>query len=283
MGSKRKVWLESPDNASYLFKYVRQDAVGSVYGDDWAEKLAAELARLLGLPAATVDLASRGGDPEVVCRRVNDPAVLELAHGNELLGARESGYDMTLKREHPRYTVPVVQGCIGDAGAPAAHAELRDLTAFDVWAGYLVFDAWIANTDRHHENWGVLVDRQDGSRRLAPSFDHGSSLGFNQSPSSIATKVNDIGALERWCARGRSNHFAGKPSLVDVAAEALDLAGHAAWLHWTVRLRRLASEDWNGLIRRVPTTRMSGEARTFVSRVLEINRRRLLDVCDRAA
>ena len=183
MGSKRKVWLESPDNASYLFKYVRQDAVGSVYGDDWAEKLAAELARLLGLPAATVDLASRGGDPGVVCRRVNDPAVLELAHGNELLGARESGYDMTLKREHPRYTVPVVQGCIRDAGAPAGYAELRDLTAFDVWAGYLVFDAWIANTDRHHENWGVLVDRQDGSRRLAPSFDHGSSLGFNQSPS----------------------------------------------------------------------------------------------------
>ena len=96
MGSKRKVWLEGPDNASYLFKYVRQDAVGSVYGDDWAEKLAAALARLLGLPAASVDLTSRGGDPGVVCRRVNDPAVLELAHGNELLGARESGYDMTL-------------------------------------------------------------------------------------------------------------------------------------------------------------------------------------------
>ena len=56
MGSKRKVWLESPTQESYLFKNVRQDSIGSVYGDDWAEKLAAELAGLLGVPAAAVDL-----------------------------------------------------------------------------------------------------------------------------------------------------------------------------------------------------------------------------------
>ena len=46
-------------------------------------------------------------------------------------------------------------------------------------AEYVVLDAQIGNTDRHHENWGVLVDLSEESVRLtvAPSFDHAYSLG----------------------------------------------------------------------------------------------------------
>ena len=46
-------------------------------------------------------------------------------------------------------------------------------------AGYLVLDAVVGNTDRHHENWGVLR-RRNGERWqgwIAPTFDHASSLG----------------------------------------------------------------------------------------------------------
>ena len=46
-------------------------------------------------------------------------------------------------------------------------------------AEYLVLDALIGNTDRHHENWGMLRKRR-GERWtgfIAPSFDHASSLG----------------------------------------------------------------------------------------------------------
>jgi len=51
----------------------------------------------------------------------------------------------------------------------------KDLGQF---GGYLVFDALIGNTDRHHENW-ALLKREAGptDHRLAPSFDHASSLG----------------------------------------------------------------------------------------------------------
>jgi hypothetical protein len=283
MGSKRKVWLESPTGASHLFKYVRNDRNGAVYGDDWAEKLAAELSRLLGIPAAQVELATRRGEPGVVCRRVNDPKMVELAHGNELLGAKESAYDKDRKREHPLYTVAAVEGCLQDAAAPALDAEVAALSGFAVWAGYLVFDAWIANTDRHHENWGVLVDRRSGSRRLAPSFDHGSSLGFNVPPARIDAMVGDRSALHRWCAKGRSKHFAGRPSLVGLASDALDRAGEHARDHWIARLRELRAEDWTEIIARIPDSRMSVAARTFVGTVLETNRRRVLDVCDRVA
>ena len=48
-------------------------------------------------------------------------------------------------------------------------------------AGYMVLDALIGNTDRHHENWGLRlhspVARQTRVLSVAPSFDHASSLG----------------------------------------------------------------------------------------------------------
>lgn len=52
-------------------------------------------------------------------------------------------------------------------------------------AGYLVLDALVGNTDRHHQNWGVVVQGKRGadqvllvhSIQLAPTFDHASSLG----------------------------------------------------------------------------------------------------------
>ena len=39
-----------------------------------------------------------------------------------------------------------------------AWTPLTDVVeAVDVFVGYLMFDAWIANTDRHHENWALVV------------------------------------------------------------------------------------------------------------------------------
>ncbi len=51
-------------------------------------------------------------------------------------------------------------------------------TARDVFVGYLMFDAWIANQDRHHENWGLVVTLE--TTHLAPSYDHASSLGSGE-------------------------------------------------------------------------------------------------------
>ena len=52
-------------------------------------------------------------------------------------------------------------------------------SASDLFAGYLMLDALIGNTDRHHENWAII---QAGRQYcLAPTFDHASCLGFNLS------------------------------------------------------------------------------------------------------
>lgn len=284
MGSKEKVWLETPEGVrprvSYLFKFIRRDDNGRVYGDDWAEKVAAELAHTLEIPAASVELATGMSRPGVICRRLNDPERVELAHGNELLGAREPAYDTTLRREHPLYTVAAVRPCLQEVAPPAGATAVSDLDGFGVWAGYLVLDALIANTDRHHENWGVLIDRETGDQALAPSFDHGSSLGFNAPAALVAAVAEGRGSIEGCCARGRSTHFAGRPGLVAVALTALESSG--ARDHWLDRIHDLHAEQTMTILRRVPDSRMSDGVRIFVSELLETNRRRLLDVRDRA-
>lgn len=44
----------------------------------------------------------------------------------------------------------------------------------------MCFDAWIANTDRHAENWGIIA-KSNNINVLAPTFDQASSLGRNES------------------------------------------------------------------------------------------------------
>ena len=54
MGSKAKLWVLDDEGQRWLFKERRHD-----HGEDWAEKIAAETAALLGILHARIELASR--------------------------------------------------------------------------------------------------------------------------------------------------------------------------------------------------------------------------------
>ncbi len=43
------------------------------------------------------------------------------------------------------------------------------------WAGVLTLDALIANTDRHQDNWGIVL-KADGNTVFSPAFDNGTAL-----------------------------------------------------------------------------------------------------------
>ncbi|WP_172435571.1 HipA domain-containing protein, partial [Escherichia coli] len=45
----------------------------------------------------------------------------------------------------------------------------------ETFVGYLLLDAWIGNTDRHHENWAFISLGE--KIYLAPTYDHASSMG----------------------------------------------------------------------------------------------------------
>src|SRR5690606_12050768 len=71
------------------------------------------------------------------------------------------------------HTIEVIAQVLDGVGPPPGKTAGK---AMDWFAGYLILDALISNTDRHQENWAVIDD--GGERWLSPSFDHASSLGF---------------------------------------------------------------------------------------------------------
>src|SRR5690606_28493487 len=181
MGTKEKFWLEHrTTHQRVMVKFAREGT-----GEDWSEKLAYELGKRSGVPCARVDLAQVDGQPAVLCwdflarqRAIRGDA--SLIHGNELLLKRDPEYPADRCYGVLKHTLPaimeVLQGC---SPSPTRNALDGGHDAFDSFVGYLMLDALIGNTDRHHENWGVVSTRTSAGHALAlaPSYDHASSLG----------------------------------------------------------------------------------------------------------
>ncbi len=170
MGSKKKFWFQSAnDGSKWLFKYPQDNT-----GQHWAEKIAAEIAKELEIEHANVELALFSGQKGSATESfVNDGQ--ELYHGNQVLAGQVPDYDRDKKFKQSSHTLANIFASLEkvfrrEAKATAAKYQI---------AQYLVFDALIGNTDRHHENWGILTKRTPTGRTgdIAPSFDHASSLG----------------------------------------------------------------------------------------------------------
>lgn len=92
LGSKEKFWYYDRDaNQIKLFKVGRPGT-----GENWAEKVAGEIAKLLNLPCATYDFAI-WNQKEGVTSPNFVPKNGRLVHGNELLS---KVIKTTLKKEH---------------------------------------------------------------------------------------------------------------------------------------------------------------------------------------
>lgn len=277
LGTKPKRWLFDPDTETYwLMKDVtfndRSDGSSYQKGDDWAERIAAEVAELLGLPAAKVELATGGSGAEtdlgVISRSIRK-ADESLVHGNELLA--EIGVVGTDTHDRTGYTLAAVREVLDRVGPPD---HPGGLTAWETFVGYLVLDALVGNTDRHQENWAAIADGPH--RRLAPTFDHASSLGFQlddeQRQERLATADGNR-TPEAYADRARSR-FEGHPSPMQVAIEALEHLPEAGREFWLGRCRDI--ERLVATIDNVPANRMSQPARTFAERLMRRNHARLV-------
>ena len=171
MGTKKKFWYRHPgvDGRDWLFKFPQSNT-----GQHWAEKIAAQAARALGITHARVELAIfdgvRGSITESFARDGR-----ELWHGNQVLAGSVYGYDPELRFHQSSHTLSNIWQALDRVFTEPEAAKRAKITISD----YIVLDALIGNTDRHHENWGILCRRVGDRWRgfMAPSFDHASSLG----------------------------------------------------------------------------------------------------------
>lgn len=252
----------------WLFKPIKRASYRRY--DDCAEKLAAELAALLELPSARVELARGERERGIISANVI-PQGWSMESGDTLLSEHE-GYVSCAADDRPRNRIghnlaniqAVLESCFGPP-----ETGCSGWRAIEVFAGFLVFDAWVANTDRHAINWGVLTCEQDGRKALAASFDHGSSLASGTQDDRLQDK-----AVERFAARGYAGRFenGSRLPLTALAHQSVESVGGRAGL-WLERLAALDPDAIDDVVARVPE--MSEARRRFISSLLVVNQRRL--------
>lgn len=206
--------------------------------------------------------------------------------GNELLADIHSDYpthklykvqDHTLGRilallSSPEYLLPMNWQPPSDAIQ----------NAVDIFLGYLLLDAWIANQDRHHENWGVI---HHGEIYLAPTYDHAASLGQNESDAKrceLLTTRDPGRKINRYVEKARSaiylNQFETKPLLTLNVFQQLVTKRPGAAKVWLQRLGDIKPEQCQNIFNRIPPTEISAIAIEFAMKLLELNQKKLLEV-----
>jgi hypothetical protein len=127
------------------------------------------------------------------------PDHIQVVYGKDILGNPER-----------RTTL----GCVEDSLAER-YGDYEDL--IQSYMNMVVFDAFIGNMDRHHENWGVCVSKRfrewalqptsvnsisvQDERYFTPLFDHGSSLMFELPESKIQQMLKDTDQIASYANR----------------------------------------------------------------------------------
>ena len=168
-------------------------------------------------------------------------------------------------------------------GLPEGWPPTSGITdAAGVFLGYLALDLIIGNTDRHHENWGILVGNGPKDAWLAPSFDHAASLGQilrdeeRQRRLSTRDTRQDVQA---WARRARSALYAGpeddRPlSTADAFTSGCKRRRVEANV-WADRADAIAQGTVDALVSTIPATRMSDVAKRFAVALILANLRNL--------
>lgn len=154
--------------------------------------------------------------------------------------------------------------------------------ALEVFVGYVMLDAWIANQDRHHENWGALWDGT--ALRLAPTFDHGAALARNlldDERQDRMTSKDRNRTVAAFAARGRSAFYASpddqRPLELRETFRSFARQVPPAALAWLDRLRAVKHDEIWGILEGVPVSRMTETCKRFTMELLLTNQRRLTE------
>jgi len=280
LGTKTKFWYRDENGLRMMFKQGRPGT-----GENWAEKVCCEICRLLDIPHAEYELAVWKNNRKGVVTPTFVPKGGRLVLGNELLARIADNYDQTKRFRARQHTVRTVMAAasLEIIGFPIDWNPPESVTdAAGVFVGYLMLDALVSNQDRHHENWGVILRPEEGIS-FAPTFDHASSLGRNETDDARTDRLTtkDKGrSVEAYVARAKSAFYATYSSTkpltpLDAFREAAKLRPEAAD-YWLRQLAGIENANYRNIFAEVPGTEISAPARDFAVRMIEINVNRIL-------
>lgn len=184
-GSSLQEWIVNPrDGQIGLFK----DRKAEDTTDNISEKIASEIARVIGLPAAKVDLAiwenTRIG---MISYKVNGKSE-NLIEGLTYISNIYPEYnkDKLIDEETGKYySLEMILNSVN------GFKLIKDLLKI------FIFDFIIGNTDRHHSNWGVIQNEE--GVRISPVYDNASSLCAYEKDEKIEKMINDKNWVSAQC------------------------------------------------------------------------------------
>jgi len=205
-----------------------------------------------------------------------------LVHGNEILAKVDMRYDKGLKYKARMHKVSTVLAALKSFGFEGEELNPRLSNGAEMFVGYLMLDALIGNTDRHHENWAVIFS--ESKDYLAPSYDHASSLGRELRDEkkhvrlTTKDKNQNIGCYASKAISALYGTEDSTKTLTTLEAfkEAQRRMPNIAE-YWLAKLNDLDTEMINAIVARIPLSVMSEESFYFTKVLLAINRDKLLN------
>jgi HipA-like C-terminal domain len=166
-GASVKNWLINPITGERgVFKYPKMLPSGVYTGEYWAEKLAYQIAEVIGIESARVDIGTFNGRIGSMSYNTLKPNEA-LMEGIQYINMKYPNYSMDKLYDivtMERYSISMIMESLKGTGLEKAFLMIP------------VYDALIGNTDRHHSNWAVIENKETQKIRLSPLYDNGSSL-----------------------------------------------------------------------------------------------------------
>ena len=229
----------------------------------------------MAIPCAQVELAVfqgiQGSSSESFIQEDQN-----LFHGNQILAVLVRDYDPAQRFDQSAHTLDNIWLAFEQVFEDSIVADSTKAR----FAEFLVLDAVIGNTDRHHENWGVVGRRSEGRwvEHLAESFDHASSLGRELHDKRREGLLDNcrVGSYAEKASGGIywAESDKGSPSplqLVRLAHRKYpDLMGSALG-----KLSGLDNETLIETVTRIPPEWMTDPARRFVIHLISYNLQQL--------
>jgi len=171
-GRSEKLWLQSPTGEIGLFKYPKVDPDTSEVTTEYvSEHLAHKIGELLGIETAHVEIGifkNRIGCMSYLINK-QEEAIIE---GETFITGKHPDYDSysMMETSTGRYY------CL-DHLLEVSNSQI----VINGWIRMMLFDFLIGNSDRHQNNWAILVKYTDDEKnslfgRVCPFYDNGSSL-----------------------------------------------------------------------------------------------------------
>ena len=282
LGSKRKFWFENDtDSLKKLFKIGRANT-----GEDWVEVVVAELCTLLNIPHAKYQFAKWNNYEGTITENFV-PKGGRLVHGNEVLART---YEIISDVKYPKdrfykvreYKLKLIIALMKQPSfkLPINYANPQLKKVFDVFMSYIMLDCLISNPDRHHENWGFIV--YDNEIYLSPTYDHASGLGCRETEANkkkrLASKDKGF-QVASFVKKAKTPFYHKNEKLTTLKAfEMCAASDKKVAIYWLEQLECLNFNTVQNIFSKIPNHLMSDISIEFALKILEENKKRLLDM-----